>query len=137
MSKLLSNGFSGASVIDSSGILVGVLSEKDCMRVVADEVFERLPEGFVGDFMSRSVTTVSPSTSFFDVVSLFLNRPFRRLPVVEKHGRLVGQISRRDVLRATESMRKEYLYPKQERVLETGGVGMGGVSSAMERARGR
>ena len=135
MSVLLSRRFSGASVVDSAGILVGVLSERDCLRVIAGELFEGLPEGRVGDYMSRDLVTVSPSTSLFDIVALFLNRPIRRLPVVDEDARLVGQISRRDVLWAIESMREHYLYPKQEHELDTKDDGPGGVSSAMKKAR--
>ena len=135
MSVLLSREYSGASVVDSAGILVGVLSEKDCLRVIAGEVVERLPEGRVGDYMSRDSVTVSPSTSLYDIVAIFLNRHVRRLPVVERDARLVGQISRRDVLRAIESIRGHYLYPKQEHVLDTENDGPGGVSSAMALAR--
>lgn len=136
MSVLLSRKFSGASVVDSEGALVGVLSEKDCLRVIAGEIFDGLPEGRVGDYMSRDLITVSPSTSLFDIVVLFLNRPIRRLPVVEEKARLVGQISRRDVLRAIESIREHYLYPKQEHELDTTHDGLQGVNSAMEKARG-
>lgn len=135
MGVLLTRKFSGASVVDSAGILVGVLSEKDCLRVIAGEVFDRLPEGRVGDYMSRDPITVSPSTSLYDIVALFLQRHVRRLPVVEEDARLVGQISRRDVLRAIESMRAHYLHPKQEHKLDTTNDGPGGVSSAMARAR--
>ena len=135
MSVLLSKQYSGASVVDSAGILVGVLSEKDCLRVIAGEVVERLPEGRVGDYMSRDPVTVSPSTSLYDIVAIFLSRQVRRLPVVGPDDRLVGQISRRDVLRAIESIRTHYLYPKQEHVLDTENDGPGGVSSAMALAR--
>jgi CBS domain-containing protein len=136
MSVLLARKFSGASVVDSAGTLVGVLSEKDCLRVIVGEVSEGLPEGRVGDYMSRDLVTVSPSTSLFDVAALFLERHVRRLPVVEEGARLVGQISRRDVLWAIDSMRKHYLYPKQEHKLDTTNDGLGGVSSAMAKARG-
>ena len=135
MRVLLSWRFSGASVVDNAGILVGVLSEKDCLRVIAGEFLEGLPEGRVGDYMSRDLVTVSPSTSLLDIAALFLKRHYRRLPVIEEDGRLVGQISRRDVLWAIESMRESYLYPKQEQELDTSDDGMGGVSSAMAHAR--
>ena len=89
----------------------------------------------MGDYMSRDPVTVSPSTSLYDIVAIFLNRHVRRLPVVERDARLVGQISRRDVLRAIESIREHYLYPKQEHVLDSENDGPGGVSSAMALAR--
>lgn len=50
--------------------------------------------------MSREVQTVDPETDVFRVADMFLSRSFRRLPVVE-NGRLIGQVSRRDVLNAS------------------------------------
>ena len=54
--------------------------------------------------MSTDVQTVNPDTDILQVAKIFLESKFRRLPVVE-NGRLVGQISRRDVLRAIQAVR--------------------------------
>ncbi len=100
MRRLLEHRFSGAPVVDAAGKLVGMLSEKDCLRVFASGAYYYDAGGTVSDFMTREVTTVDPDDELFKVADLFLSRSFRRLPVVED-GKLVGQISRRDVLLAS------------------------------------
>ena len=103
---ILKNKISGAPVLNQRGELVGMLSEKDCIRVVLTGPFNRQPggTGVVGDFMSTAVKTVPSTMSILDVAYEFANAPYRRFPVVDGN-RLVGQISRRDVLRAIDEMR--------------------------------
>ena len=96
---LLKNEISGAPVIDDDNNLVGILSEKDCLRIFANDSFYDMPGGPVSRFMTDVVLTVTPSTDLFAVAGKFLKHNFRRMPVVEGKN-LVGQISRRDVLRA-------------------------------------
>jgi CBS domain-containing protein len=62
------------------------------------------PTALVKDLMSTDVQTISPDTSLAEIAELFLRERYRRLPVVDK-GRLVGQVSRRDVVRAIEKIR--------------------------------
>ena len=59
----------------------------------------------VSELMSTSVVTVNAESSLMEVAQKFLDLRFRRFPVVE-HGKLIGQISRRDVLRALGKHRK-------------------------------
>ena len=61
--------------------------------------------GPVSDYMSDGVKTVDAEMSIIDLAQLFLDTTFRRFPVMEKN-RLIGQISRRDVLRALEHLAK-------------------------------
>jgi CBS domain-containing protein len=95
---LVEQRVSGAPVIDAQGNLVGVISERDCLRVTVMASYHGERAGPVREFMSRSVETVDADTSVLDVAQLFLTRPYRRYPVVSDN-RLVGIISRRDVLR--------------------------------------
>tara|TARA_B100001123_G_C14794207_1_gene821710 strand:- start:41 stop:505 length:465 start_codon:yes stop_codon:yes gene_type:complete len=96
---LLKNKISGAPVIDNNNNLIGILSEKDCLRIFANGSFYDMPGGLVSQFMTEVVLTVSSSTDIFAVAGEFLKNNFRRMPVVEGK-KLVGQISRRDILRA-------------------------------------
>ncbi len=98
---LLKNRISGAPVIDDDQNLVGILSEKDCLRIFANGSFYDMPGGPVSKFMTEAVLTVKPNSDLFSVVDVFLQHNFRRMPVVEGN-KLVGQISRRDVLRAIQ-----------------------------------
>ena len=103
IAALLKAKISGAPVVDAAGALVGVLSEKDCLRVFASSAYFQSGEGTVGDYMSRTIRSVAPDDDVFKVADLFLTNHFRRLPVLEG-GKLVGQVSRRDILRASMAM---------------------------------
>ena len=98
---LLKNKNSGALIIDNDNNLVGILSEKDCLRIFANGSFYDMPGGPVSKFMTDVVSTVKPNSDLFSVADVFLQHNFRRMPVVEGK-KLVGQISRRDVLRAIQ-----------------------------------
>ena len=95
---LLKNRISGAPVIDK-GRLAGVLSENDCLKVLAHKSFEQMPRAKVRDYMSpgQDCRTIGPDTDIFKIADIFLREKFRRLPVVDD-GIVVGQVSRKDVL---------------------------------------
>ena len=95
---LLKSKVSGAPVVDEKGHLVGMLSEKDGIKALLRAVHERLPSAIVADVMTREVTTVHESTDMLTIAHLFVTQPVRRVPVVRDDGKLVGQISRRDLL---------------------------------------
>ena len=97
--ELVEHRIAGAPVVDDHGSLVGMLSEFDCMPLVLTAGYHGEPGGPVSDLMVAEVTTVDADMSIVDVAGLFIETRFRRFPVM-KDNRLVGQISRRDVLRA-------------------------------------
>lgn len=100
---LVEHRISGAPVVDMRGNLVGVLSEQDCMRVALNAGYHEQYGGRVNEFMSKDVRTVDADTSILALAQRFIDTPYRRYPVVHDN-RLVGQISRRDVLRALEHL---------------------------------
>ena len=95
---LLEKRVTGAPVVDKSGKLLGILTEKDCLRLVAVGVEGGLPRGSVSSFMSPNPETIPPDMDVYFAAGLFLKRNFRRFLVVED-GRLVGAITRFDILR--------------------------------------
>ena len=100
---LLERRISGAPVVDRTGNLVGILSEKDCLRAALDAAYYGDLGGLVEDHMQAAVQTIGDETPIFDVARMFIDGSFRRYPVVhDRH--LVGQISRRDVLRALRDL---------------------------------
>ncbi|MGD9404758.1 MAG: CBS and ACT domain-containing protein [Anaerolineae bacterium] len=56
---------------------------------------------FVGDCMSAPAITITPETPLQDALNLMHEHRFRRLPVVDEEGRLVGIVSERDLLYAS------------------------------------
>jgi len=108
---LLNNNISGAPVIDKNKKLIGILSEKDCLEVFAEssQIDIALPSaislgrGTVEQFMTKSISTIKADDDLYSVVDIFLKNNFRRLPVLQDE-KLVGQISRRDILKAIKDI---------------------------------
>lgn len=96
---LLDRRISGAPVVDAHGTLVGMLSKKDCLRIVFSSRYYDDRGGPVRDYMSNPVETLDASLDLVSAAERFLNSHFRRFPVL-RDGRLVGQVSRYDILRS-------------------------------------
>jgi predicted transcriptional regulator len=95
---LIKKGLIGLLVLDDQDRLVGRLSEKECLRVFVNQTYHTLPAGSVKDHMSKIEKTVESSMTASNVADVFLEHNYRRLPVVDSE-KLVGQITRRDLLR--------------------------------------
>ena len=96
---LIQRGFSGAPVIDRDR-LVGVFSERDALTSIAAAHYEQEPPGTVAQHMRRDFAVVAPDADIFEVASVFRDQPIRRVPVVDTERRLLGIISRGDLLNA-------------------------------------
>ncbi|MGB4971708.1 MAG: CBS domain-containing protein [Cyclobacteriaceae bacterium] len=103
---IIDKRISGAPVLDSTGKLVGMLSEKDCLKIIVDQAYHNLPieSKKVSDYMTADVKTVPPDSDVVSAANQFLHSPIRRMPVVD-NGVLKGQISRRDILRAAKNFK--------------------------------
>ena len=99
MELLLEMKFSGAPVVDESGRLVGVLSKKDCLKAALNASYHQQWGGVIADYMSTSVETLDANLDLVAAAERFLGSHYRRFPVMED-GRMIGQISRADLLRA-------------------------------------
>jgi len=96
---LLRHRISGAPVIEEDGKFLGVFSEKTSMRVLLDAAYDQMPSSRVAAFMNTDFQRViADDITLLQVARIFLKTPYRRLPVL-RQGKLLGQISRRDVLR--------------------------------------
>lgn len=103
----------GALVVtDESGVLVGILSERDIVRKLADTPGRTLPQQ-VGDIMTRRVETCSGDEALISVLKRMTAGRFRHMPVVE-NGQLAGMLTIGDVInfRLTE-LEHEALQLKQ------------------------
>ncbi|MFT7633940.1 MAG: CBS domain-containing protein [Mariniblastus sp.] len=97
---LVKNKISGAPVIDKNRMLLGMFTEKSCLEVMVDAVYEGLPTNLVGAFMDEPADTITADTGMLSMARIFLNKKTRRLPVLQA-GKLIGQVSRRDLIKAT------------------------------------
>ena len=89
--------------LDDKGDLVGMLSELDCLKVALNAGYYGDWGGPVSDYMSTTVESVDADMNIVDLAQKFLDTGYRRFPVLRNH-RLVGQISRRDALRALSEL---------------------------------
>jgi CBS domain-containing protein len=103
MRLFLDNDISGAPVVDPHGDVVGMLTERDCLQVIYAASYHKDPGGTVAEHMSSPVETLDADADLITVIERFLNSRFRRFPVLAGT-RLVGLISRRDILRSVLAM---------------------------------
>lgn len=105
IAQLLKHSFAAAPVVDGDERLVGMLTEKDCLRVLSNVAYdEDLEGGKVRDYQSPIRIVCEPGMDIFGVADRFLACNFPLLPVVEGD-KLVGVISRRDTLRGVQALR--------------------------------
>jgi CBS domain-containing protein len=98
---LLHHRISGAPVVDERKRLVGILSEGDCLKGTLTGTYFEEASIKVSDVMTRQVETIDLYADIISVAERFVQTGRRRFPVLDD-GRLVGQISRRDILRAVK-----------------------------------
>lgn len=96
---LLDNKISGAPVVDDTGWIIGVLSEYDCLKPNLISSYHNDAGTLVKDCMTTDVVTIKSHISLTEAAEIFMENGVRRLPVVENK-KLIGQISRRDILEA-------------------------------------
>lgn len=96
---MLKEGVIGVPVVDAQKKLIGYLSEQDCVKDMLNDAFYSEEPGPVSSAMQTNVMSVSPETSIVEIAqTIMTNRP-KNYPVITE-GKLVGLISRSDVLRA-------------------------------------
>jgi CBS domain-containing protein len=95
---LLRNKISGAPVVDGDENFVGVFSERCCLEVLVKAAYEQVPSTSVFPFIEADAPTIHEETDILEIARTFLRTATRRLPVL-RGTKLVGQISRRDVLK--------------------------------------
>ena len=96
---LLKHKISGAPVVDDNNQIVGMISEKDCLQTFLGSSYYNEMGELVSEIMTSPVITVDANASIVEVAEKFLKNNYRRFPVLEQ-GELIGQISRRDILKA-------------------------------------
>lgn len=98
---LIKNKISGGPVVNGSNELIGVISEGDCLKQISESRYHNMPmeKDNVETRMATNVETIDGNMNVFDAANKFLESKRRRFPIVE-NGKLVGQISQKDILKA-------------------------------------
>lgn len=101
---LLHNHLLGCSVVDEQHHLVGYLSEQDCLKQLLADSYYRENTTSVADVMRHDVLTVSGDLSIIDLAQSMTEAKPKKYPVTD-HERLIGEITRTDVLKALLQLR--------------------------------
>lgn len=99
---LLEHRLSGAPVVDGEGRLLGMLGEADCLRGILSGAYFEDAHGTAGDLMSSDVLPLNADSDIITAAELLSSPNCEQLPVVDA-GKLIGQISRHDILRAVRN----------------------------------
>ena len=96
---LIKNKISGGPVVNENNELVGIISEGDCLKQISDSRYYNMPmaQDNVENRMIKNIETIDGNMNVFDAANKFLESKRRRFPIVE-NGKLIGQISQKDIL---------------------------------------
>ena len=106
--SLINNKISGGPVVNDKNELVGIISEGDCIKHISESRYYNMPpeNDKIENRMVKNVETIDGNMNIFDAANKFLKDKRRRFPIVED-GKLVGQISQKDILKATIMMKSQ------------------------------
>jgi len=106
--SLIKNKISGGPVVNERQELVGIISEGDCLKQLSESRYYNMPleHDNVEKRMARDVETIDGNMDVFDAANKFLQSKRRRFPIVE-NGKLIGQISQKDILKAALQLKGE------------------------------
>lgn len=106
--EILVHKVSGTCVVDDNNYLLGIMSEIDCLKAVLSSVYNESPVGKVEEYMTKDVITVSLHDNIVDVAADMLVHKHRRRPVIQDDGKLIGQVTCRQLLRAIKEFASPY-----------------------------
>lgn len=104
---LIKNRISGGPVVNDKNELVGVISEGDCIKHISESKYYNMPMDSghtVANNMVTNVETMEKDMNIFDAAKKFITSKRRRFPILD-NGKLVGQISQKDILKAAINMK--------------------------------
>lgn len=117
---LAEKGISGMPVIDANRRVVGIVSESDLLMadklqpplvktalyglfIMPQGVMERIAQSrgvLVEDVMTKKVITFGPDTPVEEIAETMREKRINRVPIVDEEGKLMGIVSRADIIRA-------------------------------------
>ena len=104
---LLKHEITGAPVVDANGALLGLIDDKDCLKVLIDAAYyNNMQRMTVANYTTNVMKTISDKTNVVEAANAFSRTIYKRLLILNDDGELVGQISRQDILRAISDYSK-------------------------------
>ncbi|APY01432.1 CBS domain-containing protein [Lacinutrix venerupis] len=109
---LIKYKISGGPVVNDNNELIGIISEGDCIKQISDSRYHNMPmdNNSIEKHMITNVETIDGNLNVFDAAQVFLTSKRRRFPIVE-NGKLVGQISQKDILKAAMQLKQQNWKP--------------------------
>ena len=107
ISTLTKYKISGGPVVNDKNELIGIISETDCIKHISESKYYNMPmdnSHTVEKNMVVEVETIDKNMNIFDAANKFITSKRRRFPIVE-NGKLIGQISQKDILKAALKMK--------------------------------
>jgi len=102
IAQLIANKISGGPVVNNKNELIGIISETDCIKHISESKYYNMPSdtnNTVGKYMVTDVDIIDKNMNIFDAAFKFISSRRRRFPVID-NGKLIGQLSQKDVLKA-------------------------------------
>ena len=130
--RMIEAGVSGLVVTDIDGALKGVVTEADFVKAESDRRAAKrarllrwltpdpeIPsvERLVGDVMTADVVTLGPDTDHAEAARVMRRAGIKRIPIVDENGRLLGILSRSDILRAFARPDSEIISEIEDHIL--------------------
>ena len=109
---LIKYKISGGPVVNENNELIGIISEGDCIKQINDSRYHNMPmdNNSIEKHMATNVETIDGNLNVFDAAEKFLSSKRRRFPIVED-GKLIGQISQKDILKAAMQLKQQNWKP--------------------------
>lgn len=105
IATLLKKRITGAPVLDDNNKVIGLIDDKDCLNVLLASAYYNQPSSdTVSNYMTRVMKSVSIHDDIVEIANIFVHSKYKRLMVMDDNNNLVGQISRRDILRAIKEL---------------------------------
>jgi len=106
INAIIKHRISGGPVVNEKHELIGVISEGDCIKEISESRYHNMPmnKHTVENYMVKDVETIDGNMNIFDAANKFLESKRRRFPIIE-NGKLVGQISQKDILKAALALK--------------------------------
>jgi CBS domain-containing protein len=100
---LVKHHITGVPIVDKDKNLIGILSEYDVLRILKETTPDQ--QKTIEDFMTKNVVTFEDTATLVEVWEFFIDNPTKRRVPIVRYGKLVGVVSRGDIVRQIVKIR--------------------------------